>query len=176
MVLGFRRPLAVLRLDGMIEDCGLAGFGNETAWVLGSMACGGVPIGSAFFSGSFASFDGGKIPMNGNGDFLFFSGDYLGEGDGVGFPFAGFLGDNLVLWPALLVVADLGWPLAIGGWLWPVAMAARVSSLLNLVLGFFFWACWSLIILGLDLVFIFYFGFCYLSFMMDDGVSASSVV
>ena len=139
-------------------------------------AYGGVTIGSVSFSGSFASFDGGEVPTNANGGFLFFSGYYLGEGESVGFPSVGLLVDERVLWPAFLVVAVVGWPLVVGGWLWMAVMAARVSSLLILVLGFFFWVCWSLVFLGLGPIFIFYFCFCYLSFMMDDGVSASSVV
>ena len=101
-------------------------------------ACGGVTIGCVSFSGSFAPFDGGEVPMIAKGGFLFFSGSYLGEGDGVGFPSAAFIVDNLVLLPALLVVAALGWPLVVGGWLWIDTMAVRVSSVLSLDLGFFF--------------------------------------
>jgi hypothetical protein len=128
------------------------------------------------FSSSFASFDGSEIPTIAKSDFLFFSGYYLGAGDGVGFPSARFIVDDLALWLVFLVVAALGWPLVVGGRLWMDALADRVSSLLCLDFGFFFWARWSLVILGLGLVFIFSVWFCYLSFMMDDGVSASSVV
>ena len=83
------------------------------------------------------------------GGFLPFSGSYLDDGDAVGFrfPSVGFIADVLVLWPALLEVAvmgysDLGWPLVavVGGWLWKDVMAARVFPLLILNLGFCSWA------------------------------------
>lgn len=126
----------------------------------------------------FCSFYGEDVPMIDKGGFLPFSSSYLDDGDLVGFPSAGFIADVLVLWPALLEVAamgysDLGWPLVVGGWLRKDVMAVRVFPLLTLDLGFFSWTCWSLV-LGLGLFFIFYFCFCYLSVMMDDEVSASS--
>jgi hypothetical protein len=122
----------VVLLDRMIEECGLAGYGIQTGWVLGSMVSFG-GLGSWWGLPLWFPCHGFQISSQVDGG----GGDTCSGDD-----FAG--------------CASL-----------QIGLKARVS---------FCWACRSFVILGLGLGFIFYFCFCYLSIMMDDGVTTSSIV
>ena len=116
---GFHSPLVFILLDGMVEVCGVAGYGIRSPWFLGSMISFG-GLRSWWVLLLWLPCHGSRISSQVDG-----GGDDTCSDDGL-----------------------------VGYFSLQFGLKARVS----------FWACWSLVILGLGLVFIFSFWVLFVFF------------